>query len=150
MIKVETVHFFISYPDGERQLAQELAREIQAAAKQRTVEATVFLAFRDIRAGFSWQDTIRAEIEKSHCALFLWTNESRISVGQLAELGAFWHLATPRVAICYGVSPASLPPYLEEYQAIFWADRAEHIRYCLNRIASRGMPRSRRSRVDSP
>ena len=137
------MRFFISYPDGKRQLAELLALEIEDAVQQSNIEAAVFLAFRDLPASVSWQGEIRREIRRADCALFLWTDESSRSVGQVAELGGFWLLETPRAAICYGVDPRCLPPYLGDCQAMHWADRSEQIASCLRRTVARSPSRSR-------
>jgi hypothetical protein len=125
---------FISHSHKDNWIAKQLARLIEERGKGRI---RVFLDEKDIEAGQSIADSIRASIERCDEFVVLLSRYSKDRPWVLIEMGAAWGLKKPIVAIIDKIAPKEMPDIVSPYKAVDLNDSDQYIGQLLKRVTER-------------
>lgn len=105
-------HVFISYSAKDSAMAQKLWSDLKSVGTE------PFLAELDLKPGAKWKDDILKRLKESQWVFFLATPNSCESQAVAHEIGASLVLEKRFIPIMWKVSPAQLPPWVDDRQAV--------------------------------
>jgi len=106
---------FFSHAHKDRWIAKQCVRNIEECGKGRI---KVFLDEKDIQAGESIADSVRANIKQCQELVVLLSQVSKDRPWVLIEVGAAWGLGKPIIVVLDKVAPNEMPDINQPHKAI--------------------------------
>lgn len=122
---------FFSYSHKDRWIARQCVRLIEEKGSGRI---KVFLDEKDIDAGQSIADSVRANIEACDEFVVLLTRYSKDRPWVLIEMGAAWGLKRPMIAIIDKIGPKEMPDIVSPYKAVDLNDFDQYLEQLSKRV----------------